>query len=140
MKQGRTQGFDKGSVYQAVGPEKQLPPALLLLQMREEIVHRVTGIGDDGLPRFMHSVCQIRQGKGLQEGVAASQADLVVISADGLKGMGGEAGLWKLPGLAQTPAGRHKQLLTIDDMALLGFGPRTPQAIIALRNKAEQLP
>lgn len=26
-----------------------------------------------------------------QEGVAASQADLVVISADGLKGMGGEA-------------------------------------------------
>ncbi len=33
-----------------------------------------------------------------QEGVAASQADLVVISADGLKGMGGEAGLWKLPG------------------------------------------
>ncbi|MER3622674.1 ABC transporter substrate-binding protein [Klebsiella pneumoniae] len=75
-----------------------------------------------------------------QEGVAASQADLVVISADGLKGMGGEAGLWKLPGLAQTPAGRHKQLLTIDDMALLGFGPRTPQAIIALRNKAEQLP
>ena len=68
------------------------------------------------------------------------QADLVVISADGLKGMGGEAGLWKLPGLAQTPAGRHKQLLTIDDMALLGFGPRTPQAIIALRNKAEQLP
>ena len=73
-----------------------------------------------------------------QEGVAASQADLVVISADGLKGMGGEAGLWKLPGLAQTPAGRHKQLLTIDDMALLGFGPRTP--IIALRNKAEQLP
>ncbi len=48
-----------------------------------------------------------------QEGVAASQADLAVISADGLKGMGGEAGLWKLPGLAQTPAGRHKQLLTI---------------------------
>jgi iron complex transport system permease protein len=68
-----------------------------------------------------------------QEGVIASLPDLVVISADGLKGMGGEAGLWKLPGLAQTPAGRHKQLLVIDDMALLGFGPRTPQAISALR-------
>ena len=75
-----------------------------------------------------------------QEGVIASLPDLVVISADGLKGMGGEAGLWKLPGLAQTPAGRHKQLLVIDDMALLGFGPRTPQAIGALRKKAEQLP
>ena len=75
-----------------------------------------------------------------QEGVVASLPDLVVISADGLKGMGGEAGLWKLPGLAQTPAGRHKQVLVIDDMALLGFGPRTPQAVITLRQKAEQLP
>ncbi len=75
-----------------------------------------------------------------QEGVAASRADLVVISADGLQRDGRRSRLWKLPGLAQTPAGRHKQLLTIDDMALLGFGPRTPQAIIALRNKAEQLP
>ena len=62
-----------------------------------------------------------------------------MISADGLKGMGGEAGCETArPGA--DPAGRHKQLLTIDDMALLGFGPRTPQAIIALRNKAEQLP
>ncbi|PLM41879.1 hemin ABC transporter substrate-binding protein, partial [Klebsiella michiganensis] len=75
-----------------------------------------------------------------QEGVIASKPDLVVISADGLKGMGGEAGLWKLPGLAQTPAGRHKQVLVIDDMTLLGFGPRTPQAVLALRQKAEQLP
>ena len=92
----------------------------------------------DGLQNAMQGFDHYRAMS--QEGVAASQADLVVISADGLKGMGGEAGLWKLPGLAQTPAGRHKQLLTIDDMALLGFGPRTPQAIIALRNKAEQLP
>ncbi len=75
-----------------------------------------------------------------QEGVIASRPDLVVISADGLKGMGGEASLWKLPGLAQTPAGRHQQVLVIDDMALLGFGPRTPQALQQLRQKAEQLP
>lgn len=74
-----------------------------------------------------------------QEGVIASGPDLVVISADGLKGMGGEAALWKLPGLAQTPAGRNKQVLVIDDMALLGFGPRTPQALQQLRHKAEQL-
>jgi iron complex transport system substrate-binding protein len=75
-----------------------------------------------------------------QEGVIASQPDLIVISADGVKSMGGEANLWKLPGLAQTPAGRHKQLLIVDDMALLGFGLRTPQALQDLRKKAEQLP
>lgn len=75
-----------------------------------------------------------------QEGAIASLPDLVVISADGLQGLGGEASLWKLPGLAQTPAGRNKQLLVVDDMALLGFGPRTPQALLALRQKAERLP
>ena len=75
-----------------------------------------------------------------QEGVIASQPDLIVISQDGVKAMGGEANLWKLPGLAQTPAGRNKQVLQIDDMALLGFSVRTPQAIGQLRSKAEQLP
>lgn len=75
-----------------------------------------------------------------QEGVIASQPDLVVISAEGVKNMGGEENLWKLPGLAQTPAGRNKQVLQVDDMALLGFGLRTPKALLELRNKAEQLP
>ena len=75
-----------------------------------------------------------------QEGVIASQPDLVVISQDGVKAMGGEDNLWALPGLAQTPAGRNKQVLQIDDMALLGFSVRTPQAILQLRAKAEQLP
>lgn len=75
-----------------------------------------------------------------QEGVIASQPDLVVISQDGVKTMGGEENLWALPELAQTPAGRNKQVLQIDDMALLGFSVRTPQAIQQLRAKAEQLP
>lgn len=75
-----------------------------------------------------------------QEGVIASQPDLIVIPADGLAAMGGEASLWKLPGLAQTPAGKHRQVLAIDDMALLGFSVRTPQAIEQLREKAESLP
>lgn len=75
-----------------------------------------------------------------QEGIIASQPDLIVISADGVKSMGGEANLWKMPGLAQTPAGRNKQVMIIDDMALLGFSVRTPQALLDLRKKAEQLP
>ncbi|MBM7013465.1 hemin ABC transporter substrate-binding protein [Enterobacter cloacae] len=75
-----------------------------------------------------------------QEGVMASQPDLVVISQDGLTALGGEENLWKLPGLAQTPAGRNRQVLAIDDMALLGFSVRTPKAIQQLRTRAEQLP
>ena len=75
-----------------------------------------------------------------QEGIIASRPDLVVISADGVRAMGGEAALWALPGLAQTPAGRNKQVLQVDDMALLGFSVRTPEALRLLRERAEKLP
>lgn len=75
-----------------------------------------------------------------QEGIIASRPDLVVISAEGIKAIGGEAGLWTLPGLAQTPAGRNKQVLLVDDMALLGFSVRTPEALRQLRARAEHLP
>ncbi|MNC35349.1 Hemin-binding periplasmic protein HmuT precursor [compost metagenome] len=75
-----------------------------------------------------------------QEGVIASQPQLVLVTADGVKILGGEDNVWKLPGLAQTPAGKNRQLLVVDDMALLGFGLQTPDAILALRHKAEQLP
>lgn len=75
-----------------------------------------------------------------QEGIIASRPDLVVISAEGVKAMGGEAALWTLPGLAQTPAGRNKQVLLVDDMALIGFSVRTPDALRGLRDRAEQLP
>lgn len=75
-----------------------------------------------------------------QEGIIASRPDLVVISADGINAIGGEAALWMLPGLAQTPAGRNKQVLLVDDMALTGFSVRTPQALRQLRERAEQLP
>ncbi|XBS71672.1 hemin ABC transporter substrate-binding protein [Acerihabitans sp. KWT182] len=74
-----------------------------------------------------------------QEGVIASAPDLVVISRDGINALGGEAQLWRLPGLAMTPAGKQHRLLAVDDMALLGFGPATPKAIAELRRRAEAI-
>lgn len=75
-----------------------------------------------------------------QEGVIASQPDLILVTTEGVKTLGSAENVWALPGLLQTPAGQHKQLLVVDDMALLGFGIHTPQQIINLRHKAEQLP
>lgn len=75
-----------------------------------------------------------------QEGVIASAPDLVLVTRDGIRTLGGEEQLWALPGLAHTPAGKQRQLMVVDDMALLGFGIRTPQAIAELRQRAETLP
>ncbi|NDL65662.1 heme/hemin ABC transporter substrate-binding protein [Acerihabitans arboris] len=75
-----------------------------------------------------------------QEGVIGSAPDLVLITTDGVKTLGGEDKVWALPGLSLTPAGKAKRLLVLDDMALLGFGIETPAAIARLRQTAETLP
>lgn len=74
-----------------------------------------------------------------QEGIAAAQPDLVIIDAASLKAIGGEPALWKLPGMALTPAARGHHVAVVDLMDLLGFGPDTPAAILALRQAATPL-
>ncbi|MGE4799512.1 hemin ABC transporter substrate-binding protein [Yersinia hibernica] len=73
-----------------------------------------------------------------QEGVIASAPDLLLISSDGVRALGGSEGIWKLPGMALTPAGKNKRLLVVDDMALLGFGLETPHVLAQLRKSMEQ--
>ena len=73
------------------------------------------------------------------EALARQAPEVVIIAERGLAAIGGEAALWQLPGIALTPAGRHRHLITIDDQALLGFGPRTPDQLLALRQQVEAL-
>ena len=51
----------------------------------------------------------------------------------GLESVGGLTGLTQLPGIAQTSAGQHKRVVTVDDSLLLSFGPRTIPLISRLR-------
>lgn len=74
------------------------------------------------------------------EGIIASAPDMVVVTADGVKTLGGEEKVWQLPGLAMTPAGKQHRLVVLDDMALLGFGLDTPAAIVKLRAAAAGRP
>lgn len=73
------------------------------------------------------------------EALTEAAPELVIISARGLAALGGEAALWQLPGMALTPAGHQQRLIVIDDQALLGFGPRTPDQLFTLRQNAEAL-
>ncbi|MDN6833198.1 MAG: hemin ABC transporter substrate-binding protein, partial [Enterobacterales bacterium] len=73
-----------------------------------------------------------------QEGVVASAPDLVLITSDGFKTLGTVDKVWALPGMALTPAAKNKQILVVDDMALLGFSLETPAALAPLREAAER--
>jgi iron complex transport system substrate-binding protein len=66
------------------------------------------------------------------EALVAAAPDVIVIPSRGLASIGGESGLLALPGVADTPAGKNRRVVAIDDLLLLGFGPRLPAAIDAL--------
>ena len=66
------------------------------------------------------------------EAVIAARPDVVLVTDQGLKASGGVDGILKLPGLAQTPAGRQHRIVSQEAMLLLGFGPRMPQALAEL--------
>jgi len=53
------------------------------------------------------------------------QPDVLLLMTKGLASVGGIKGLVQFPGIAQTPAGQHRRVVTVDDSLLLSFGPRT---------------
>lgn len=56
--------------------------------------------------------------------------------AKGLDSVGGMDGLVKIPGVAETPAGVDRRVVSVDDGVLLNYGPRTDQV---LRSIVDQL-
>jgi iron complex transport system substrate-binding protein len=66
------------------------------------------------------------------ESLAALNPDVILVMSKGLQSVGGIEGLLKLPGVAQTRAGKNSAVIDVDDSLLLSFGPRTPSLVDAL--------
>jgi len=66
------------------------------------------------------------------ETMALLNPDLILVMIGGLESVGGVSGLVDLPGIAQTTAGKNRQVVAVDDSLLLSFGPRTPSLISEL--------
>ncbi|HCT76917.1 MAG TPA: hypothetical protein DGT23_10070 [Micromonosporaceae bacterium] len=63
------------------------------------------------------------------EALAATKPDVLVLLDAGLQSVGGVDGLLKLPGVAQTPAGTSRKIVSLEDSYLLNLGPRTGAAL-----------
>ncbi|MEV7025892.1 ABC transporter substrate-binding protein [Kitasatospora sp. NPDC093558] len=70
------------------------------------------------------------------EALVKAAPDAILVMSKGLDSVGGVDGLLKLPGVAQTPAGLDRRIVSVEDGQLLSYGPRTPQV---LREIAAQL-
>ena len=66
------------------------------------------------------------------ESLAELNPDVILVMSKGLESVGGIDGLHKLPGVAQTRAGKNSAVIDVDDSLLLSFGPRTPSLVDAL--------
>ena len=69
------------------------------------------------------------------EALVAENPDVILLFNSGLQSVGDIEGLLKIPGIAQTTAGKKKQVISMDGEMLSGFGLRLPQAIQTLNNK-----
>ncbi len=63
------------------------------------------------------------------EAAIAAAPDVILTTNEGLQAAGGIAPLLRAPGLAMTPAGRARRVVSFDALELLGFGPRLPQLL-----------
>ncbi len=74
------------------------------------------------------------------EAVVAVAPDVILMLLSGLESIGGVDGLLKVPGVALTPAGKHRRIVALNGLYLLGFGPRTGKAVLELARQLHPEP
>ncbi len=73
------------------------------------------------------------------EALATLNPNVIIVMTKGLQSVGGLPGLLKLPGVAQTQAGKSGAIIDVDDSLLLSFGPRTPSLVTSLAESVRAL-
>lgn len=74
-----------------------------------------------------------------QEGLIKANPDLLVVTELSVKNIGSFDKLWELPGIALTNAGKNKQVVVVNDIALMSFGLTTPTEMKKVREAAEKV-
>ena len=115
------------------------PPVRVLFVLSHSMAQvRVSGSGTaaDAVIRYAGAVNVLGGVEGYKpltpEAAIAAAPDVILCTEQGLQAAGGIDGLLKAPGLAQTPAGRARQVVAQDALLMLGFGLRLPQSVAAL--------
>lgn len=74
------------------------------------------------------------------ESAVAARPDVILMMSTGVASVEGDGGVFALPGIALTPAGRERRLIEMDGLLLLGFGPRLPVAVRQLAAALARIP
>ncbi|MFG2622395.1 ABC transporter substrate-binding protein [Streptomyces sp. NPDC048507] len=125
-----------------VPPASAKKPRVAFLYLRGTASVYLLGGSDSGAASLLEAAGAVDTGKesGLgkdftpitSEALAAAAPDALLVMSKGLESVGGVDGLVKIPGVAQTPAGMDRRVVSIDDGVLLNYGPRTDQVLSSL--------
>lgn len=103
--------------------------------------------GEDTVAHTMLEIAGLKNAAGgiqgfkpmTPESVASASPDLLIMTKKGAESVGGWEGIHRLPGVAATPAGEARRLVTVDDLAFLSFGPRSAAELRALQQNVTGL-
>jgi len=120
----------------ALQPAAEAPrPKVLFIYARGQGTLNVAGLDTSGaamiaLAGGQNAITGFEGYKGLTaEAVVEAAPDFILMSDMGAQSIGGADGVFSLPGMALTPAAKGRRLITLEDLLLLGFGPRTGEAV-----------
>ncbi len=99
----------------------------------DSLIKAIGGIdvGSENLPRAFNTLTA--------ESLANLNPDVLLVMTKGLESVGGIDGLIKLPGIAQTEAGKRKAIIDVDDSLMLSFGPRSYSLLNELAKSVEKV-
>ncbi|MFI6701911.1 hemin ABC transporter substrate-binding protein [Streptomyces sp. NPDC050509] len=66
------------------------------------------------------------------EALVKAAPDAILVMAKGLASVDGLDGLVKIPGVAETPAGMDRRVVSVEDGVLLNYGPRTDEVLASI--------
>ncbi len=100
-----------------------------------------TGTAADAIIRLSGGVNVMQGFQGYRpmtaEAMLAAAPQVILTTEQGLNSVGGEAKLLGLGGLPLTPAGKNRQVIAIEALQLLGFGPRLPQTVAEVAKRLQ---
>lgn len=129
------QGFDAAAAASAVSGAKKRVLFVLSLQ-GGRVMAAGSGTEAQGILQLAGAENAVQGFAGYKqltdEAVLAAAPDVILMmDREGAQSVGADE-IRAQPALAATPAGRAGALVRMDGMLLLGFGPRTPEAVLAL--------
>lgn len=125
---------DMGRLQTAIGNVRQRPKVLFLLNVgRGAAMAAGQDTAADAVIRLAGARNAVQGYDGYRplspEAAISAQPDFVLVTERTADLMGGSEAILTRRELAATPAGRNGALIVMDGLYLLGFGPRTPQAV-----------